>query len=300
MMKSKLNTIVFVTFILLYTLLISNTVKAQIPQQFKYQAVLRDAGGNIIASQAKTIIVDILKDSSTGPIVFTETHKVTTSSLGIINLNIGSINKTAIAAINWSNSSYFIKITVDGLVMGTSQLLSVPYALYAKTSGVIVPSHYIGELFGGGIVVAVWKEGGKEHGLITSLEDISTGLIWSDVDWSSIGGSAQSLVDGITNTYAIINQSWQSVIAASLCDSFRGGGFSDWYLPAIWELKECYNAAFIVNNIIGATNGFRINSTYWSSTEYSSTSAWYMDFNYGRTSATVKSTKLRVRAFRRF
>jgi hypothetical protein len=102
---------------------------AQTPQQFKYQAVLRDASGNIIVSQAKTVIIEILQGAPEGSVVFSETHQVTTSSQGIINLNIGSLQPLN---IDWATNTYYIKVTVGGIVMGTSQLLSVPYALNAK------------------------------------------------------------------------------------------------------------------------------------------------------------------------
>jgi len=108
-------------------------VKAQSPNQFKYQAVLREASGNIISNQQKTIVINILQGEENGASVFTENHNVTTSGQGIINLNIGSINPTGLAAIDWSSATYFIKISVDGIDMGTSQILSVPYALVAKT-----------------------------------------------------------------------------------------------------------------------------------------------------------------------
>jgi len=120
--------------ILLVALIAVNAAFSQSPNQFKYQAVLRDASGNIIASQAKAVVIDILQGSATGTSVFTETHNVTTTAQGIINLNIGSVNTTGIAAINWATNTYFIKITVGGIEMGTSQLLSVPYSLNAKNA----------------------------------------------------------------------------------------------------------------------------------------------------------------------
>ncbi len=65
--------------------------------------------------------------------MFNETHNVTTTAQGLINLNIGSINDLSI--IDWGTDDYFVKITVNDTEMGTSQLLSVPYALYANNSG---------------------------------------------------------------------------------------------------------------------------------------------------------------------
>jgi len=120
--------------ILLVAFLAVNVVFSQSPNQFKYQAVLRDASGNIIALQTKAVVIDILEGSISGPNIFSETQNVTTTAQGIINLNIGSVNTTGLATINWATNTYFIKITVGGIEMGTSQLLSVPYALNAKNA----------------------------------------------------------------------------------------------------------------------------------------------------------------------
>lgn len=123
----------FVALLLLTFNFLLLTVQAQTPNQFKYQAVLRDASGNILADQAVTVDIAILKSSATGTSVFDETHNLTTTAQGLINLNIGSVND--ISSIDWSVDTYFIEISVDGTELGTSQLLSVPYALYAKNAG---------------------------------------------------------------------------------------------------------------------------------------------------------------------
>jgi uncharacterized protein (TIGR02145 family) len=77
-----------------------------------------------------------LQGSATGNAVYTETHSATTDGYGLINLEIGkgTVTLGTFSGINWGTSTYFIKVSVDGVEMGTSQLLSVPYALYAKTA----------------------------------------------------------------------------------------------------------------------------------------------------------------------
>ena len=107
-------------------------VLAQTPNQFKYQAVLRDASGNILAAETVAVYISILQGSVTGTSVFNETHNTTTTAQGLINLNIGSIND--MGSIDWAADTYFVEISVNGTVMGTSQLLSVPYAMNATTA----------------------------------------------------------------------------------------------------------------------------------------------------------------------
>ncbi len=108
---------------------------SQAPEGFNYQAVLRDASGTVKTDAAVSLTISILQSSATGSPVFSETHNTTTNSQGLINLEVGSVNPADFEDIDWADGPYFIKIEVDGIEMGTSQLLSVPYALYAKSSG---------------------------------------------------------------------------------------------------------------------------------------------------------------------
>jgi trimeric autotransporter adhesin len=116
------------TFCLCLSLL---PLHSQAPLILKYQAVLRDGSGQVIVSQAKSVVVDILRDNPSGTVLFTEHHDVTTTDQGLINLEIGSVNSAGLAAIDWADGPYFLRITIGDVVMGTSQLVSVPYALYA-------------------------------------------------------------------------------------------------------------------------------------------------------------------------
>lgn len=126
------TTLKFTTFLFLILNFLFLIINAQTPNQFKYQAVLRDASGNVLSDKAVTIDISILQGSATGTSVFDETHNVTTTAQGLINLNIGSVQD--MSTINWSTDTYFMEITVNGTIMGTSQLLSVPYALHAETA----------------------------------------------------------------------------------------------------------------------------------------------------------------------
>ncbi len=119
--------------VLFVFLLLSFSTFAQTPTTFNYQAVLRDASGGVLANQQVEIGVTLLQGSVTGTEVFTETHSVSTNNFGLANLQIGSVNTTGMENIDWSAGPYFIQISVDGTIMGTSQLLSVPFALHAKT-----------------------------------------------------------------------------------------------------------------------------------------------------------------------
>ena len=145
--------------------------------------------------------------------------------------------------------------------------------------------HYIGELYGGGIVVDVWKEGDDEKILIASLEDLKNTNGFFDANGSIesqwiyggsmnntlIGSSVQSLYDGKSNTNSIIknsNISGASGSAAQVCSDYRGGGYDDWYLPAYYEINNLYNQAGAVNKVLDVES-INANTRYWTSTEAS-------------------------------
>ena len=110
---------------------------AQAPEKINYQAVARDLSGTPLVNQSLVVIFQIRQGSPTGTSVYTETHaSVSTNQFGLFTAEIGGgIPSTGtFAAINWGGSLHYLSVIIDGIPMGTSQLLSVPYALYAKQS----------------------------------------------------------------------------------------------------------------------------------------------------------------------
>ncbi len=133
------RTLLLVTSFLLFAIV---TTMAQSPDAFKYQAVARDAGGQILANQAVSFQISILQGSTSGSSVYSETHSTNTNSFGLVNMEIGNgtVASGDFSAIDWGMDSYFVQIEMDEnggnnfQLMGTSQLLSVPYAIHAKTA----------------------------------------------------------------------------------------------------------------------------------------------------------------------
>lgn len=131
------------TLILTASLFGFNSAQAQAPQQFNYQGVARDAGGNELVNQSIGLQLSLRSGSPTGTIVYQETQNPTTNDFGLFNIKVGNGTVVAgdMATIDWSNNSYYLQVEMDATGgtsyadMGTAQLLSVPYALYAETSG---------------------------------------------------------------------------------------------------------------------------------------------------------------------
>ncbi len=143
-MKNKNYKTVKVTIFLLLTFTLSlSTVIAQAPDAFQYQAVARDNNGDAIANQSVSFQITILEESTSGTAVFRERHFVSTNEYGLVNMAIGTgTNVTgSFNQINWGQNTYFVKIEMDASggtdyqLMGTIQLLSVPYAKYADVAG---------------------------------------------------------------------------------------------------------------------------------------------------------------------
>ena len=117
-------------------------VYSQSPEKFTYQSIVRSSNGAILQSADVGIRLSVLKSSSIGNSVYSEEHSAKTNKNGIITLIIGDgTTSDDFSSIDWSTGTYYLKIEVDPLggndylIESTSQLLSVPYALYSGTSG---------------------------------------------------------------------------------------------------------------------------------------------------------------------
>ena len=134
-------------FTIAAALLMTANVWAQAPEKMSYQAVVRDASDALVTSTAVGMQLSILQGSATGIAVYVETQTLTTNANGLVSLEIGTgtIVSGDFTTIDWANDTYFIKTETDPIggttytITGTSQLMSVPYALYAKTSGSSTP-----------------------------------------------------------------------------------------------------------------------------------------------------------------
>jgi hypothetical protein len=116
---------------------------AQAPQKFAYQGAARNASGNPIVNQLISIRASVIDGSPTGTIQYSETHNVNTNAMGLFNVEIGggSILSGSFPAITWGGGTKYMKVEFDPTggssytLVGTTQILSVPYALYAASSG---------------------------------------------------------------------------------------------------------------------------------------------------------------------
>lgn len=130
-------------------------------------------------------------------------------------------------------------------------------------------AHQVGEVYGGGLVVSVSMDGsGVQHGLIISLNSLSSGAGWTR--------------------------------AGDMCKNFAAGGHNDWVVPDVSDLREVYDGLSVLNpalKTVGDTLGPHV---YWTSREYDKSDAWYVSFVNGGANHASKAEAYRVRAVRRF
>jgi hypothetical protein len=132
------KSILFLSFLFLV-----GFVMGQAPEKMSYQSVIRGTNNALITNQNVRVKISILQGTITGSAVYVEDHTTSTNSNGLVSLSIGGGNviSGSFSTINWENGPYFVKMEADPTggtnytVSGTSQLLSVPYALYAKSAG---------------------------------------------------------------------------------------------------------------------------------------------------------------------
>ena len=282
---------------LLILLLLSENIWAQAPQKMTYQAVIRNSSNALILSSPIGIKVSVLQGSANGTVTYSETQIQNTNINGLVSLEIGMGTPVigTFSNINWANGPYFIQTEVDPSggsnysVLGVTELISVPYALYSANAQVSGFSHYIGETFNGGVIYYIYKgSDGLEHGLIVSTTE-------SIAKWQTTGVlvNADRSWDGVYNT---------NLISGSPAVNYIATLGPNWYLPSLDELILLHGSRFEVNKALFTNNQTLLSLSlyYWSSTEYSASEALSYDFLTGYTDVSGKSLNYGVRGVKSF
>lgn len=277
--------------------LLTASVFAQAPQKMSYQAVVRNSNNTLIVSTPIGIKISVIQGSVNGAITYSETQFQNTNVNGLVSLEIGTGTPVigTFPNINWANGPYFIKSEIDPngstnyTVQGTTELISVPYALYSGNAQVSGFSHYIGETFNGGIIYYIYKgSDGLEHGLIVSTTE-------SIAKWQTTGVlvNADRSWDGAYNT---------ALISGSTAVNYIATLGPNWYLPSLDELILLHGSRFEVNKALFTNNQTLLSLFlyYWSSTEYSSSDALSYDFLTGYTDVSGKANNYGVRGVKSF
>ena len=160
----------------IYTLLalaaFAMTMFAQSPDLMTYQAVLRDAENHLLTNQAVAVQISIMQGTPNGAAVYMEVHAISTNANGLVSLMIGDgVSSDDLSLVDWSGGPYFLKTETDPAggtnysITSTTQLLSVPYAMYADEAGNTFGGNYA-DLSGAPTVVSAFA---NDEGYLTGV-----------------------------------------------------------------------------------------------------------------------------------
>jgi len=301
-------------------LLLTSSSFAQAPEKMSYQVVIRDANNALVTSQQIGIQMTILQVNTA---VYEETHTPTSNTNGLVSLEIGTgtVISGSFTAIDWSAGTYFIKTETDPTggtnytITGTSQLLSVPYALYAETSNdtpavalntakvsyteaavsanIAVSANTAKTVISleqsDAIVANTAKVGYTQLTyLVNNFYEELGGYIIEVSASGKHGIVAARLDQGTSNWYNAINS-----LSNPDNHDLVGAEFKDWRMPTNREL----NLMYVNKSEVGGLK----DAYYWSSTEYDVNGAWLQDFSNGNQyNASKSGISSNVRAVRAF
>ena len=324
-------------------LLLTLSSFAQAPEKMSYQAVIRGANNALVTNQQVGMQISILQGSTA---VYEETQTPTSNTNGLVSLEIGTgtVISGSFTAIDWSAGTYFIKTETDPTggtnytITGTSQLLSVPFALYATTSGdgittdqsdaIVLNTAKVGitSAQANEIVANTAKVG------ITAVQAIAITANTAKVGFTDVLVSANTAVAANTlkvsytqpiysvNTFYAELGGYVIQISPNgkhgLVVAMQDQGVSEWYeandLLSDPSKHDADGKEFLdwriptkrelnLMYVQRATVGNFTNNDYWSSTEYANSDlAWKQLFSYGFQNVSSKSHTKYVRAVRAF
>jgi uncharacterized protein (TIGR02145 family) len=192
---------------------------SQSPSSIPYQAVLRSSDGFVMANSSATITFKIHDSTASGVVVYEETHTTTSNAQGLISLNVGegSAVSGTFSAINWGSGAKFLHVLMNagnGIVdLGTQQMMSVPYALYANDTYMRV-SATGDSLFIGNTVTLVPGISAANPPAVESIFDADgnayTSVVIGTQEWLSQNLKTTKYCNGDPLVTDLISISWQS------------------------------------------------------------------------------------------
>jgi len=329
----------------LVAIIIAFPSRAQAPEKISFQAVIRDNTDVLLSNTAIGIKISILQGSASGTPVFIETQTISTNDNGLATLEIGGGTPVlgSLGSINWASGSYYIKTETDPsggsnyTISGTSQLMSVPYALYAANSGITPSGNHPGEmlywtgvewaLIGNGIDGQVltfcsglpaWTWGGICREDTIGDTGPGGGLIFYDKGYYSDGwryleasptdlapsawGCRDISIPGTSYNVGTGEANTNLIIAYCSTIDIAARKCNDYSNNGYndWFLPSAYELFYMWQNLDLQSLGGFSDGPYWSSTQFIESQAWSVDFFHGDQHDLDKSNFYYVRPIRKF
>jgi len=300
---------------------------AQAPQKMSYQSVLRNSSNVLLANTAVGIKISVLQGSASGTAVYVETQTATTNGNGLVSLQIGTGTATTgtFAGINWASGPYFIKTETDPSggsnysIMGTQEMLSVPYAMYAANSindsaqsaSITALQAQMAALLNYGSVLIdsqYWMEKNLEvttyrnGDIIPNVTDPTAWAALTTGAWCYYDNDPSSGYGKLYNWYAVndsrglaplgyhipTDAEWTTLRTALGSENVAGGkmktiGTTRWITPNTGATNESGFAGLPGGYRAGDDGVFNFVGNYglwWSATEIYTTNAWYRMLYY--------------------
>ena len=244
------------------------SLKAQAPQGFNYQATVRNASGDLVVNQNVSFSFDIIQGSQTADPTYSEDHTLLTDDLGQVSLVIGQGTPTTgvFSEIDWSIGNYYLAIELDtgnGFEpMGTSQLFSVPYALYAENAGGSLPQGISnGDTLKWNASTSSWEISSSTSSANNAFEVKSTQVNYYSNNSASSGG--EIIADGGSSVIArgvVWGINPDPTIDGDKTNDGAGSGIFTSELTNLAESTTYYYRAYATNSnrtVYGSTYSFQ-------------------------------------------
>ena len=243
------------------------SLNAQAPQGFNYQATVRNASGDLVISQNVSFSFNVIQGSQTAEPSYSENHTLLTDDLGQVSLIIGQGSPTAgvFSEIDWSTGNYYLAIELDtgsGFeLMGTSQLLSVPYAMYSDSSGSLPEGVSQGDILIWNASSSSWEISSGSNSANNAFEVITSQVDYYSNNSASSGGEV--VADGGSSVIArgvVWDISPDPMIDGSKTTDGTGSGTFTSEFTNLLDSTKYYYRAYATNSnrtVYGTTYSFQ-------------------------------------------
>ncbi len=233
---------------------VTSALSAQTPQDIPYQAIARNKSGGIIANHTISVRFTIHDSSTSGPTVYRETFSPMTNAFGLFNVNVGNGSATVgtFNNINWGRNAKFMQVELDAaggtsyVDMGTTQMMSVPYALYSEKSREAYGYNFLGKFCG--------TAGGSANTIVLSptipVPSLDTGLTLSFLASANNTGSVTLNISGL----GVKNMTKNGAAPLISGDIISGNIYAAQYDGTRFQLINYSNFLQTNNNLSDLTN----------------------------------------------